>query len=170
MIKLKPLSKSNISPFYKWLNDKEVIEYSLSLFQRINTEKEIENWFFELLKNNKDLMLGIFLESTNKLIGYAGICDISKANRSGEYYVFIGDKKSWNKGVGTEVTKKILKIGYEDYNLNRIMLTVSEPNIGGIKAYEKSGFRIEGRLREAVCRNDIFHDKIVMSLLKSEWK
>ena len=50
------------------------------------------------------------------------------------------------------------------------MLTVSEPNIGGIKAYEKSGFRIEGRLREAVCRNNVFHDKIVMSLMKSEWE
>jgi RimJ/RimL family protein N-acetyltransferase len=50
------------------------------------------------------------------------------------------------------------------------MLTVSEPNIGGIKAYENAGFKIEGRLRQACYRNGEFHDKIVMAVLKSEWE
>lgn len=170
MIILKDLSESDISPFYHWINDEEVIKYSLSLFKRINTKKEIEQWFSKLLSNKKDIALGIFLKSTNKLIGYAGICDISTTNKSGEYYIFIGEKSCWGKGIGTEVTKKILKIGFEDYQLNRIMLTVSEPNIAGIKAYKKSGFKMEGRLREAACRDNQFHDKFIMSVLKSEWE
>jgi RimJ/RimL family protein N-acetyltransferase len=33
------------------------------------------------------------------------------------------------------------------------MLTVSEPNVGGVKAYAKAGFKLEGRLREACLRN-----------------
>ena len=48
--------------------------------------------------------------------------------------------------------------------------TVSEPNLGGLKAYEKSGFIIEGRLREASFRDNEFHDKLTMSILKSEWE
>ncbi|SNR14198.1 GNAT family N-acetyltransferase [Tenacibaculum jejuense] len=170
MITLKTLSKKDIFPFYDWINDDDVIKYSLSLFRKINTEKEIENWYSELLKNEKDITLGIFLESTNELIGYAGICDISETNKSGEYYIFIGEKKLWGKGIGTKVTEQILKIGFVDKKLNRIMLTVSEPNIGGLKAYEKSGFKIEGRLREASFRDNGFHDKLIMSILKSEWK
>ncbi len=170
MITLKPLSKSNVSPFFKWINDDDVIKYSLSLFDRINTEKEIENWFTELINDTKNINLGIFLKSTNELIGYAGICDISETNKSGEYYIFIGEKKLWGKGIGTVVSEQILKIGFIDFKLNRIMLTVSEPNIGGLKAYEKSGFKIEGRLREASFRANEFHDKLIMSILKSEWK
>ncbi len=170
MITLRALSKSDISPFYNWVNDEEVIKYSLSLFTKINTKKEIEDWFFELIKNKKDVALGIFLEATNELIGYAGICDISETNKSGEYYIFIGEKKCWGKGIGTEVSKKIVEIGFNEYGLNRIMLTVSEPNVGGLKAYDKSGFKIEGRLREAAFRDNKFHDKLVMSVLKSEWK
>ena len=170
MITLKSLSKTNIFPFYKWINDDDVIKYSLSLFGKINTEKEIENWFTELIKDKKNINLGIFLKTTNELIGYAGICDISETNKSGEYYIFIGEKKLWGKGIGTEVTKQILKIGFIDNELNRIMLTVSEPNIGGVKAYEKVGFKIEGRLRQACFRDNEFHDKLIMSILKSEWK
>ncbi len=170
MITLKKLSKSDITPFYKWINDDEVIKYSLSIFQKINTKTEIEKWYSDLLKNTKNITMGIFLKSTNELIGYAGICNISKINKSGEYYIFIGEKKLWRKGIGTKVTEKILKIGFDDYNLNRIMLTVSEPNIGGLKAYEKAGFKIEGRLREAAFRDNKFHDKLIMSILKSKYK
>ena len=147
-----------------------MIKYSLSLFDKINTEKEIENWFTELINDKKNINLGIFLKSTNELIGYAGICDISETNKSGEYYIFIGEKKLWGKGIGTEVSEQILKIGFIDFKLNRIMITVSEPNIGGLKAYEKVGYKIEGRLREASFRDNKFHDKLIMSILKSEWK
>ena len=49
------------------------------------------------------------------------------------------------------------------------MLTVSEPNIAGIRSYDKAGFKKEGVLRKACFRNGYFHDKIVMSILKEEW-
>ena len=170
MIKLKPLSKTNISPFYKWINDDDVIRFSLSLFKKINTKKEIEKWFQGVLKDKMSINHGIFLEATNELIGYAGICNISEINKSGEYYIFIGEKKLWGKGIGTEVTEQILKIGFTDHKLNRIMLTVSEPNIGGVKAYKKAGFKVEGHLRQASFRDNKFHDKLIMSILKLEWE
>ena len=50
------------------------------------------------------------------------------------------------------------------------MLTVSESNTDGLKAYTKAGFVVEGRLRQGACRQGVFHDKIVMSVLKAEWQ
>jgi RimJ/RimL family protein N-acetyltransferase len=104
------------------------------------------------------------------LIGYAGLSNISVTNQSGEYFIFIGEKAAWGKGVGTAVTKQIVHLGFTSHHLNRIMLTVSELNTGGLKAYTKAGFVVEGRLRQAACRQGVFHDKIVMSVLKSEWE
>jgi len=170
MIELKPLSKNNVSSFYKWINDDEVIKYSLPLFLKISTENEIDKWYNELIENNEIVNLGIFHKSTGKLIGYAGICNISETNKSGEFYIFIGEKTMWGKGFGTMATKQILKIGFLDNKLNRIFLTVSEPNTGGIKTYENAGFKLEGKLRQASFRDNEYHDKIIMSILKSEWK
>lgn len=53
----------------------------------------------------------------------------------GEYFIFIGDKSYHGKGVGTFVTREIVKNGFEELDLNRIMLTASEKNVGAIKAY-----------------------------------
>ncbi|WP_321282548.1 GNAT family protein [Marinifilum fragile] len=40
--------------------------------------------------------------------------------------------------------------------------------MGGVKAYQRAGFKLEGRLRQACYRNGEFHDKLVMSVLKEE--
>jgi RimJ/RimL family protein N-acetyltransferase len=170
MIKLKPLTKEHLTPFYTWLNDDNVINYSLTLFQQLSTEKEISEWYSSLLKDSKNYTTGIFLKESEVLIGYAGICNISNTNRSGEFFIFIGDKTQWGKGIGTQVTKQILAYGFEKLNLNRIMLTVSAPNNGGIRAYVKAGFKKEGVMRNACFREGQFHDKIMMSILRDEWE
>lgn len=169
MIELKPLLAEHVSFFYKWIADEEVIRYSLSGFQKMKTTAHIDAWYDVLLEDGATYQKGIFLKGTDQLIGYAGICDISESNRSGEYFIFVGDKQEWGKGIGTEVSKQILQVGFEELNLNRIMLTVSEPNAGGVKAYEKAGFKLEGRMHEACYRDGAFHDKLIMSVLKREW-
>ena len=168
-IELLELSKENVKQFYKWINDQEVIKYSLSRFSKMKTKREIDIWYQKLLEDSKSINLGIYLKDTKELIGYAGISGISDTNKSGEYFIFIGEKRFWGKGIGTEVTRKVVSYGFQNTDLHRIMLTVSEPNIGGIKAYEKAGFVIEGKLRQSCFRDGEFHDKIVMSVLKPEY-
>lgn len=169
MIELKPLSKGEVTPFYTWINDEEAIRYSLSLFQRLTSKEQIDAWYESLFVEQNTYNIGVFLKTTGQLIGYAGISGISKLNHSGEYFIFIGDKTQWGKGIGTRVTEEVVMYGFEVLQLNRIMLTVSELNYGGVKAYERAGFKVEGVLREACYREGAYHDKIVMSVLRSEY-
>ncbi|GAB3232858.1 GNAT family protein [Hymenobacter seoulensis] len=170
MITLAPLQPEHVTHFYRWIQDPEVIEYSLSAFQTMTTEAQIDPWFARTLHDDSSLNLGIFTTDTHQLLGYAGISGISRLNQSGEYFILIGEKAYWGRGVGTEATKQVLTRGFAELNLNRIMLTVSEPNVGGVKAYAKAGFVVEGRMREACLRNGQFHDKLILSVLKAEWQ
>ena len=167
MIELKPLSKEDVIPFYTWINDEEVIKFSLSLFQRLTSKEQIDAWYEGLFDEQNTYNIGVFLRETGELIGYAGISGISTLNHSGEYFIFLGDKSQWGKGIGTKVTQEVVTYGFEVLQLNRIMLTVSELNYGGIKAYEKAGFTVEGVLKEACYRQGAYHDKIVMARLRS---
>lgn len=135
----------------------------------MKSDIEISNWFDNLLLDKKSYNKAMVDRKNGKLIGYAGIAAISKVNLSGEYFIFIGDKSYHGKSIGTFITKEIVKIGFNDLSLNRIMLTVSEKNIGAIKAYTKAGFTIEGVMREAFYREGEFHDKVIMGILKSEY-
>jgi len=168
MIKLKPHTGEHVSSFYSWLNDKEVVKYALSLFQRLQTRKLINNWYNKLL-NSDDCNYGIFLDANDKFIGYAGKSKISIIINSGEYFIFIGEKEYWVKGTGTEVTINMLDLAFKQLILNRVMQTVSELNIAGKKAYQRAGFVKEGIIREAFYRNNKYHDKVVISVLYTEW-
>ena len=168
-IELRNLQPSDKEYFFSWINDKDVIKYSLAKFQKMNSNDEISGWF-DLLLADKSSYNKAIVDSTNKkLIGYAGISKISETNLSGEYFIFIGDKSYYGNGIGTFTTKEIVKRGFQELGLNRIMLTVSDKNIGAVKAYENANFKTEGIMRQSCYRDGNFHNKIIMSILKDEW-
>lgn len=168
-IQLLPLRADQATVFYRWIQDPEVIAYSLNAFQQMDSLVKVSHWLEATLADARSLNLGVYLAETRELIGHAGISGISLVNRTGEYFILLGEKRYWGKGIATEVTRQVVARGFAELNLNRIMLTVSEPNEGGVKAYQRAGFRLEGRLRQACYRQGSFHDKLVMSLLREEW-
>ena len=80
MITLAPLQPENGACFYPWIGDPEAIRYSLSAFQAMKTPAQIDHWFAATLRDEKSLNLGIYLEATNALIGYAGLSNLSATN------------------------------------------------------------------------------------------
>lgn len=168
-IGFRDLCKNDKEYFFSWIKDKEVIKYSLSIFQKMKSDEDISRWFDKLLVDKSSYKKAIVDMTKKKIIGYAGIADISETNLSGEYFIFIGEKSYHGKGVGTYVTKEIVKQGFENLNLNRIMLTAFEKNISAKKAYSKAGFKMEGIMRQSSYRYGEFYDKILMSILKEEY-
>jgi RimJ/RimL family protein N-acetyltransferase len=166
---LRSLELDDLDLFYSWLADREATRYSLGTWLFPWSKHETKTWLQQTIQDKAVLSLGILEKTTGQLIGYAGITSISHINHSGEYYIFIGAKNSWGKGYGTEATQLIVNYGFTSLNLHRISLTVSSVNSGGVKAYTKAGFQQEGRLRQASYRDGTYHDKIVMSILRSEW-
>jgi RimJ/RimL family protein N-acetyltransferase len=107
--------------------------------------------------------------SDDRFIGTTGIFGIQPVMRYAEFRVFIGDKKCWNRGIGTECAKLMVVFGFEKLNLNKVWLGVNAANVGGVKAYENAGFVREGVLRQEQYRNFEYYDVIRMSILRSEY-
>lgn len=163
------LKKSDVDYFYKWINDEEVIRYSLTKFHKIKSEKEIGGWFSAMLVDDSCFAVGIE-NLDGELIGHVGIAGINTVDKNGEYFIFIGNKNSWGKGIASQATKDVVDLGFKKLGLHRILLTASSANKGALKAYKKAGFSDEGVMREAFYRNNEFSNKVFMGILKSEWE
>ncbi|MFN2157525.1 MAG: GNAT family N-acetyltransferase, partial [Anaerolineae bacterium] len=74
----------------------------------------------------------------------------------------------WGKGYGSDAIRTLLRFAFDEMNLHRVQLTVYEDNARAIRAYEKCGFRHEGRLRDAVYRKGRYYDMLLMSVLSGE--
>jgi RimJ/RimL family protein N-acetyltransferase len=104
-----------------------------------------------------------------RLIGFTTFSALDGDNGSVMFHITIGERDAWGRGLGTEVTELMLGHAFERLGLHRVGLSVFSYNLRAIKAYQKAGFTIEGRLREAILRDGRYWDEIQMGVLAGEW-
>ena len=108
------------------------------------------------------------LDGAAELIGSLSLFAIQPRDRSATLGIALG-REFIGRGYGSDAMRVIVGYGFRELGLHRIQLGVAPFNQGGIRAYEKAGFREEGRLRESVMHDGRWYDEILMSVLDHEW-
>ncbi len=104
-------------------------------------------------------------------VGHIELNDIDVRNRSARVArVLVGEAGLRRKGVGTQMLREVLRIGFCELGLHRIELLVFAFNHPAIACYEKVGFVREGVLRDARWHDGRFWDLVLYSLLAAEWE
>lgn len=169
-VRLRSAERSDLEKFVEWINDPEVTA-GLTLFLPMSSADE-EKWFETAMgkpQEEKPLVIDIKDADGWCLIGNSSFFDFDWVARAAEVGIMIGEKSLWNQGYGTEVMKLLLKHGFGTLNLNRIYLRVYAENKRAIRSYEKTGFVLEGRMRQAVYKFGKYSDVLFMSVLREEW-
>jgi len=161
---LSPIDRADAEEFTKWVNDLEVTR-TLSIFN-LNINYDVELDIID--KISKDHNYSIIDIKNDKLIGIVGLSNIDYLHRTAEIGIFIGDKSYWNKGYGEEAMKLLLKYSFSYLNLRNVMLRVYSYNHSAIKCYEKIGFKMIGKRRNAIQFDMKEHDIIFMDILNDE--
>ncbi len=99
--------------------------------------------------------------------GGCGLHEISSRNRSAILGIWLA-RPHWEKGYGTAAVRTLCRFAFQEMNLQRVELGVLETNPRGRRAYEKVGFKEEGRLRRFVFVDGHYVDMIIMGLLSED--
>jgi RimJ/RimL family protein N-acetyltransferase len=167
LVRLRAREPEDEPSLYRWFNDPEVtrhltVRYPLSHAQ----EKSFLDSAGAPAYANVSLAVETIAEG--QLIGGVGLHGASAENRAAELGIAIGEKSHWDGGYGTDTMRVICRFGFEMMNLHRIELLVYASNERAIHVYEKVGFVLEGRRRDAVFKYGRYDDVIVMGLLEGE--
>jgi RimJ/RimL family protein N-acetyltransferase len=109
------------------------------------------------------------IEVEGQVIGQGGLHRIDHFNQRCELGIALG-KNHWGKGFGQDAVRTLVDYAFTYLNVNRVSLQVlaDDPRASG--AYRKAGFVEEGRLRQQAWLRGRFHDELLMSVLREEWK
>ena len=80
------------------------------------------------------------------------------------------DQFHMGKGIATRTCKELLRIGFDDCQLNKIELRIAEQNTQSRAVAERLGFTCEAVLRDCEWLYDHFVDHAVYTLLDSEYR
>lgn len=168
-VSLRGLEREDLKLMSEWLNDGDVTRLLFMGLFPPNLETLVAQWERDR-SNPEEVTFAVCDRESNRFVGTTGLYRIHWVMRTGEFRVFLGDKKVWNRGFGTECAKLMVVYSFEKLNLNKVWLGVNAENVGGVKAYQKAGFVHEGVLRQEQYRNFQYYDAIRMSLLRSEYE
>lgn len=128
------------------------------------------DWISRHRKYTDERLWAIADAGSDCCIGHVGLYKIDHRIRKAEFGILIGDTTYHRRGIGTQVTSRVLDYGFDQLNLNKISLSVLITNVRARALYTKLGFVEEGRLRDDDFRNGTYNDTILMGLLAEERK
>jgi RimJ/RimL family protein N-acetyltransferase len=167
---LSPVRTEDAEKYFEWLNDIEVSVNLRAYNQQISLETERE--YLEKFAKNQvsDYFFGIITRETDLLVGNCALMNPDFINRNAELGIFVGDKNYWGKGIGTESIMLLLDFGFNVLNLHNIWLSFFDFNTKSKSIYEKCGFKVIGRRREAKIIGNLKFDIVYMDILAEEYK
>jgi RimJ/RimL family protein N-acetyltransferase len=169
LVVLRRHRNDSLAAFQRWYSDPEIAR--LTRYQEAPlTPDEIQRHFYARVLSSDMLAMAIHVLETDRLIGSCAFSQLDGDNGAAVYHITIGERDAWGHGYGTEATSLMLDHAFGQLGLHRVALAVFEFNTRAIRAYEKCGFRVEGRAREAILRAGRYWDEIHMSILADEWK
>ncbi|MBD2848625.1 GNAT family N-acetyltransferase [Paenibacillus sp. IB182496] len=126
--------------------------------------KDAEKWY----QHTMSQPLEWAIEYEGRCIGQARLT-VNEADKKATYAVGIFDSSLLGKGIGTDVTRAMLKYAFETLKLHRVDLKVLEYNQRAISCYEKCGFIKEGVEREGALIEGQWRSDWSMSILEQEY-
>jgi RimJ/RimL family protein N-acetyltransferase len=159
---LAPLELKSVENYLRWFNDPEVTKY-LAMYYPVNSFCE-RQYIENASRAGDQVPFDIYLVKGDRHIGNCALTQIDWVNRKCLFGIAIGEKDCWGKGYGTEVTELCVGYAYDRLNMHRIGLEVYDFNGRALRAYEKAGFKVEGRLRESKYLDGRYYDTIMMGV------
>lgn len=135
-VNLVVFSKDYLNFSWIWLNDPEV-KY-LTNSSTFSQDEQLK-WYNNLAHCTDYKLWGIEVDYIP--IGVCGLKNITSYDC--ELWLYIGEKRYWGKGIGSQVTMKLEDFANKKYGLRSIWLKVLKTNTRAQNLYSSRGFVIE---------------------------
>lgn len=164
LIRLRALEEGDLTRVNAGFWDPDVNQYMSTVWPEPMTGTR--EWLERVRKSPTTATFGIETMAGD-LVGACSLEGISARHRSAEVGIWIA-QPYWSRGYGTDAVRTLCRFGFQEMNLQHILLHVNEDNPRARRAYEKVGFKEEGRLRREQFVGGRFVDVLVMGVLRED--
>jgi RimJ/RimL family protein N-acetyltransferase len=171
-ILLRPLTSDDADALFAYRSREDVCRYvPFSPMTREDiTERLAGQWArTELTGEDQALTLGAEVRQTGELAGDVILAWHSQEHAGGEIgYVF--DPAVAGRGYATEAAALLLRLGFEELGLHRIIARLDERNEASARLARRLGMRQEARLVENEYFKGEWSNELDFAILAAEWR
>jgi ribosomal-protein-alanine N-acetyltransferase len=112
----------------------------------------------------------VALQQNDQIIGGCGI-HIRRPDHQGAEIGYCYNRRFWGQGYATEATAALLRFGFMNLGLHRIIATCDPRNRGSERVMQKNGMRKEAHFIQELwnARRGEWRDSLLYAILENEW-
>lgn len=168
IVTLRAMEETDQEMLREMVNDPE-IEKMVGGYSFPVSKEQQSNWFHSNMNTQNNIRLIIETKEDGP-IGFANIVNIDWKNRSAFHGIKIANKRFRAKGIGTDTVMAIMRYAFEELQLNRLDGSIIQHNEASKKLYcDKCGWQIEGVIRNAIFKQNKYHDNLIVGILRDEY-
>lgn len=168
---LRDFEAEDWSAAQRYESDPEVVRYQS--FDVLNPEQSRQYIARDIEERRAEFRriydLAIILKATGELVGRIGLSHTKPELQEGTIWYLIR-RDCWGKGYMTEAAHRMLKLGFGELRMRRIIADTDPANLGSIRVLEKCGFRLESHKKENLFLKGRWCDTLEFALLASEYQ
>lgn len=170
---LREKCDGDVADFFAYYSDPEVNKFILcDIPTDIETARRELSYWRNVFYQNDGIYFAIAEKSTNRMIGSIGLTGFNSYQSRIEISYDLA-KEFWNRGIMKSAINAVVKYAFENFHygrINRIEAFTSTANEPSKHLLLKTGFVLEGVLRQHRYHRGNFVDVCSFSMLRSDYR
>jgi ribosomal-protein-alanine N-acetyltransferase len=144
---LRHLVMDDLDELFALCRDPEIRQYFPEGVLNLEETKEELEWHMNGHPRYPELGLWATIhKDTGKFIGRCGLLPWEIDEKLEVEIAYLLDKSFWHQGLATEAAEGILKYGFEQLNLSRLICLIDPANIASQRVAERIGMTLERKV------------------------
>ena len=163
---LFPFEEKESEQYREWVNHEEFAR--LLGRSKPVCQGQHEAWYRSITQSTNCEVFAVKTLQGGQYLGNVWLHNIHWVNRNAELRILLGAVEARGRGYGTAACKLLLRFAFEKLGLQKVYLYVSSVNPRASRAFEKSGFQVEGVLEQEFFVDGQFIDVTRMAALNPQ--
>jgi len=167
-ITIRDLVKNDVNKLFSWWIDESVNIFdprpipndAVSLIKECNLFcDKFDNLIMNENKSLNKYKYFMITDINENPVGFINLFNFSEENTEAELGIVIGEKSSWNKGIGYNSCKYVLRYLFSELGMKRIWIETNVKNIPSVNLFSKLGFSNCDKYEEDGCKFIVMEKK-----------
>lgn len=160
---LRPITPEDTEDIIRWRNSDGVRPYFI--YQKPFTREGHAKWLRDMIGSGNGYQFIIVNRQEGRPSGSVYLRDYNKEHSKIEYGIFIGEKLSHSRGMGTEALRLATGFAFEQLGIHKVFGRIFADNYASLRVSEKAGYQREALLREEVFVGGRYRDIVLVGQL-----
>lgn len=168
-VSIRKWQKSDAAALSAILSDREVLNNLRDGIPYPYTESDAEEYISAMNSADQNEVFGYAVVVDGEVAGSVGAFRQQNIHRRTAELGYYLARSHWGKGIMTSAVMQLCDAVFEQSDILRIYAEPFDYNIGSRRVLEKSGFKLEGTMRQNAFKNGKVLDMLLFSLTRDDW-